>query len=107
MIGDVLVVVGAAMVFVAGVGIVRLPDVFVRMQVLSKASTFGVLCVTAGGATRVTDANDFTFLVLAGLLHLVTSPVGSNLLARSTYHARSIEHRIDAADDLADDLGRV
>lgn len=102
MIGEVLLVVGAVFILLAALGILRFDDVFVRMQVLSKASTFGLLCVLAGGVASLTSANDLTFLVLAGLLHLVTSPIGVNLLARATYLAPGIPFRIDAADDLAD-----
>jgi multicomponent Na+:H+ antiporter subunit G len=101
MIGEILLVIGALFILLAALGILRFDDVFVRMQVLSKASTFGILCVLAGGMASLTTANDLTFLVLAGALHLVTSPIGVNLLARATYLAPGIPFRIDAADDLA------
>lgn len=102
MIGEILLVVGSAFVLLAAVGMVRYDDVFIRMQILSKASTFGVLCVMSGGVVSLSRANDITFLLIAGVLHLVTSPVGSNLLARSTYFAEGIRHRIDSVDELKD-----
>ncbi len=102
MIGEALLLVGSAFVFLAAVGMLRFSDVFIRMQVLSKASTFGLLTVVAGGIATLPLANDVTSLLLAGLLHLVTSPVGSNLLARATYFAEGIDHRIDTVDELAE-----
>ncbi len=101
-IGEVLLLVGSAFTFLAAVGVLRFTDVFVRMQLLSKASTFGLLCVLAGGVASLNSANDVTSLLLAGLLHLVTSPVGGNLLARATYFAPAIDHRIDTLDELAE-----
>ena len=101
MIGELLLVVGSAFVLLAAVGMLRFRDVFVRMQVLSKASTFGLLCVVAGAIVELPGVNDITSLLAAGLLHLVTSPVGSNLLARATYYAPGIDHHIDTVDDLA------
>lgn len=101
MIGEALLVVGATFILLAAVGILRFSDVFVRMQILSKASTFGLLCVLAGGLMTMESANDITSLLIAGLLHLVTSPVGSNLLARATYFAEGIHHHIDRVDELA------
>lgn len=101
MIGEALLVIGAAFILLAAIGILRFDDVFVRMQILSKASTFGLLCVLSGGLASLELANDLTSLVLAGLLHLVTSPVGSNLLARATYFAPGVDHRIDGLDELA------
>lgn len=102
MIGEALLLTGSFFTFLAAIGVLRFGDVFVRMQILSKASTFGLLCVLAGGVVSLDSANDVTFLLLAGLLHLVTSPVGSNLLARATYLAPAIDHRIDAMDELAE-----
>lgn len=102
MIGEALLLTGSFFTFLAAIGVLRFDDVFVRMQILSKASTFGLLCVLAGGVAALDTANDITFLILAGLLHLVTSPVGSNLLARVTYFAPDIDHRIDALDELAE-----
>ncbi|MET0728362.1 MAG: monovalent cation/H(+) antiporter subunit G [Acidimicrobiales bacterium] len=101
MMGEALLVVGAAFILLAAVGMVRFTDVFTRMQVLTKASTFGLLTVLAGGIVSLTSANDVTTLVLAGLLHLVTTPVGSNLLARATYFAEGIGHGIDTVDELS------
>lgn len=101
MIGEGFLVVGAAFILLAALGILRFSDVLVRMQILSKASTFGLLCVLTGGVVNMESTNDVTSLLIAGLLHLMTSPVGSNLLARATYFADGIEHRIDTVDELA------
>ena len=102
MIGELLLVVGSVFILLAGLGMFRYRDVFVRMQILSKASTFGLLCVLVGGLATLRSVNDLTSLLIAGALHLVTSPVGSNLLARSTYFAEGIKHGIDTVDDLAE-----
>lgn len=102
MIGEALLVIGAAFILLAALGILRFSDVFVRMQILSKASTFGLLCVLAGGLVTMDSANDITSILIAGLLHLVSSPVGSNLLARATYFAEGIDHHIDTVDELAE-----
>src|SRR3546814_10415378 len=77
----------------------RYSDVFARMQVLSKASTFGLLTVMAGGIVALEPINDVTSIGLAGLLHLVTTPVGSNLLARATYFAEGIRYGIDTRSE--------
>ena len=41
-IASLLIVVGALFMLLAAVGIVRMPDLFTRMQAASKASTLGV-----------------------------------------------------------------
>lgn len=102
MIGEGLVLVGATFTLLAAIGTVRFDDVFARMHALSKASTLGLLLVLLGGVVSLRSANDITNLVLAGLLHLVTSPVGTNLISRATYYAEGIAHGIDTVDELAD-----
>jgi multicomponent Na+:H+ antiporter subunit G len=102
MIGELLVLVGAVLILLAGIGTVRFADVFSRMHALAKASTLGLLFVLLGGFLALRHPNDLTFLALAGFLHLVTSPIGNNLLARATYYAEGIPHEIDDVDELAD-----
>lgn len=87
MIGELLVLVGAVLALLSAVGMVRFDDVFVRMHALSKASTLGVLLALTGAAVSLTDPNDVTSLALAGVLQLVTSPVGANMVSRATYLA--------------------
>jgi multicomponent Na+:H+ antiporter subunit G len=99
---ELLVLVGAAFTFVAGLGSLRFTDVFSRMHALTKASTLGLLLVVAGAVVRLDHPNDRTSLILAALLHVLTSPVGSNLLSRATYFAEGIPHGIDTIDELAD-----
>ena len=42
-----LVLAGASLALLAGVGVVRMPDVFTRMQASTKASTLGLGCPAA------------------------------------------------------------
>ncbi len=101
MIGEALVLAGAALTFVSALGTVRFRDLFARMHALSKASTLGLLLVLVGAAAVLDHPNDITSLLLAAVLHLVTSPIGSNLLARATYFSEGIPSGIDTVDELA------
>lgn len=85
MLGEILALLGAAFMLLAGVGVVRFGDVFARMHALSKASTLAVVLLFGGAIVSLRDANDITSVVLAGILHLLTSPPASNLLSRATY----------------------
>jgi multicomponent Na+:H+ antiporter subunit G len=100
-IGEALVLAGAVFTLLAGVGTLRFSDVFSRMHALSKASAFGLLLAIAGALLVLDHVNDLTFLALAAVLHLITSPIGNNLLARATYYAEGIPHVIAAEDELA------
>lgn len=99
--GEALVLAGALLTLLASIGVLRFTDVFVRMHALTKASTLGLLLVLIGAALALEHPNDITSLVLAAALHVITSPIGNNLIARATYRAEGIPNGIDTTDELA------
>lgn len=99
MIGKTIMLVGALLVLLAGIGVIRFDDVLARMHALAKASTLGVVLVLVGAAVSLHDANDVTSLVLAALLQVLASPPASNLLSRATYLAGHIPHRLDVVEE--------
>ena len=90
MIGELLALLGATLILLSAVGVVRLGVVLARLHALAKASTLGVLLVLAGAAVNLRDLNDITSVVLAGILHLLTSPPASNMISRATYLTEGI-----------------
>ncbi|MPY92885.1 MAG: Na+/H+ antiporter subunit G [Acidimicrobiia bacterium] len=102
MIAEVLVLLGALLTLLAGVGVLRFGDALARMHAVTKASTLGVVLVVVGAALALDNPNDITSLLLAGALQLLTSPVSGNLLSRTTYLAEGIPNDIDAVDELAE-----
>lgn len=87
MTGEFLTLLGAALILLAAIGVVRFSDPLARLHALAKASTLGLLLVLAGAAVNLRDLNDITSVVLAGVLHLLASPPASNMLSRATYLA--------------------
>jgi multicomponent Na+:H+ antiporter subunit G len=51
-----LLLTGTALAVLAGLGLVRFPDVFSRMHAATKPATLGLLCVTLGLRCRWTTA---------------------------------------------------
>ena len=85
MIGELLALVGAALVLLSAVGVVRFPDVLARLHALAKASTLGLLLILTGAAVNLRDLNDLTSVALAGVLHVLASPPASNMVSRAAY----------------------
>ena len=90
MIGELLALVGAALVLLAAIGVVRLGDVLARLHALAKASTLGILLILAGAAVNLRNLNDLTSVVLAAILHLLAAPPGSNMVSRAAYLAEGL-----------------
>jgi multicomponent Na+:H+ antiporter subunit G len=83
----VLLVAGATLALLAAVGVLRMPDVFTRMQASTKASTLGLGCLLAGLAVRLPDS---ALVVRAGCIAgfvMLTTPVAAHVIARAAYLA--------------------
>ena len=91
MIVEAVVLLGAVLILLAAIGVVRFDDVLTRMHALTKASTLGVLLVLVGAALYLSNPNDYTSLALAAGLQLLTSPVSAHLIGRATYRAEGID----------------
>jgi multicomponent Na+:H+ antiporter subunit G len=99
-IAELIVLAGAVLILLAGIGVIRFDDALARMHALTKATTLGVLLVLLGAAIALPDPNDITSLVLAAVLQVLTSPVSAHMIGRATYRARSIKARVDVVDEL-------
>ncbi len=102
MIGELITLLGCALVLLAAVGVVRFPDALSRMQSLTKASTLAVVLVAVGSLFVLPTWNDDTSAIAAAVLQLLTLPISASLIARATYRARGIPHRVVTVDELAD-----
>jgi multicomponent Na+:H+ antiporter subunit G len=80
-------IVGSAFALLAAVGVLRMPDVFTRMQASTKASTLGVGCLAIGAALKFGDATSAIRLLSIGAFLLLTNPVSAHVIARAAYRA--------------------
>ena len=83
------VLIGAFFLLVGAIGMVRLPDFYMRLHAPTKASTLGVGGVLA--ASLLTGWAQGRFAVAELLITLfvfVTAPVSANLLAQAALHLR-------------------
>lgn len=80
-----LMLVGALFIFVAGLGVLRLPDLFMRMHANTKSATMGVGFIMLGAAVYFDDITVTTRAVAVVVFLLVTAPISSHLLARAAY----------------------
>ena len=78
-----LVVAGATLALLAGVGVVRMPDVFTRMQASTKASTLGLGCLLAALAIRHPDVSVVMRALSIGAFMMLTTAVSAHVIARA------------------------
>lgn len=91
---------GAIFVLLAAVGILRMPDLYLRISVTTKAATLGIglilLCVAAyfGEASITTRVLAIIFFLL------LTAPVGAHLIGRASYFVGTPLWKKSVMDDL-------
>jgi len=74
---------GALLLLISAIGLIRMPDTITRMHAGTKASTLGSLLIILG-AMFLEPSLSFKLAFLA-LFILITNPLSSSILARSTY----------------------
>ena len=100
-IGGVLLVCGASFLFFGGLGLVRMPDIFNRIQAGTKTTTLGTL-LTLSGAACLQPGWSFK-LLLIGLFLIFTNPLSSQVLACTAHHKGEKKSSLTKVDRLAED----
>jgi multicomponent Na+:H+ antiporter subunit G len=78
---------GSLFALLAAAGVLRMPDVFTRMQASTKASTLGLGCLLLGAALQMADFGSSIRLASIGAFVLLTTPVAGHVIARASYFA--------------------
>ena len=104
-IGGLLLIAGTAFLFFGGLGVVRMPDVFNRIQAGTKATTLGTILGLAGAACMRPEWA--LKLLLIGLFLLFTNPLSSQVLARAAHRTDRTKSKVTAVDRLAEDEGET
>lgn len=95
-VGELLMLLGALLVFVAGIGVHRFFDSLARLHAAGKASSLGMVLLLAGAALRSAHVGIRFEFLLTGILLLVAVPLATHVLVRSIYRQRQDRGRSPA-----------
>lgn len=85
-IAGIMVLLGGGFALVAGIGLIRLPDLYVRMHAATKAGTLGAGLVLVAVAVEA-QAIEVAARAVAGIIFLFfTAPIAAHLLGRAGYY---------------------
>jgi len=85
MVSGILFLAGAILGLLAAVGVLRMPDVFTRMQASTKAATLGLGCLLAGLAIQLPEVSVVIRAGSIGAFVMLTTPVAAHVIARAAF----------------------
>lgn len=83
-----LILLGGFFCFVAGLGVLRLPDVLIRMHASTKAGTLGSGLILIAVAVFFSDTTTITRAVATILFLLITAPVAAHMIGRAAFRSK-------------------
>ncbi|MEO0485790.1 MAG: monovalent cation/H(+) antiporter subunit G [Pseudomonadota bacterium] len=80
---SIFIGVGGIFAVAAGIGIIRLPDVYIRMHAATKVGTLSSGLVLAGVGIHFAEPAVVLRCVLIFLFLLLTAPIGAHMIGRA------------------------
>jgi len=84
-ISAVLMIIGTVFMLLAGLGILRMPDLFLRMSATTKAATLGVSFFLLALAVYFSDLGITSRALATIIFVLLTAPVAAHMIGRAAY----------------------
>lgn len=81
----ILMLLGAGFVLLASIGILRMPDLFTRLQASAKASTLGCGLILMAVAIWFGTLEAVTIALVVAVFIVLTAPVAAHMIARAAY----------------------
>jgi multicomponent Na+:H+ antiporter subunit G len=82
-ISSVFIIVGVVFMLISAIGIVRLPDFYIRMSAITKAATMGLGLIVVGIGIYFNDITISGKVIAIIFFILITSPVSAHIIARA------------------------
>ncbi|WP_152188687.1 monovalent cation/H(+) antiporter subunit G [Georgenia satyanarayanai] len=98
---------GALLALVAGLGIVRFPDLLSRMHAATKPQVLGLMLLMTGLGIELRSVTAGITLFLVVAFQLVTGPISAHMLSRAGYRTGKVDHSLLVVDELTEDLERA
>lgn len=101
-VGSALLILGALIIASAAIGLLKLPDVYTRTSAVGTAAGLGVALMIIGVVVLDFSVLNLVKGIIAVIAQLLTSAVGSFVLARASYMTGSKPVETTVPDELAE-----
>ena len=80
----VLILAGSFLMLIAAIGVIRMPDIFMRMHAATKAPSLGIMLMLIAVMISFPDIYSILKSILVIIFLYLTIPVSANLLGKSS-----------------------
>jgi len=102
-LGAAITILGSIFLLLGALGVLRMPDVYNRMQAGTKATTLGTLLFLSGIAIGHSACACIDKTIILILFIIFTNPISSHALARAAHHIGIPLTDKTVRDELAED----
>ena len=95
---------GAGFVFIGGIGILRLPDLYTRMHAASLTDTLGTMLLLLGIMLQAGLSLATIKLIAIALFLLLTGPTATYALANAALLSGRVPEGADLPEELSEDM---
>lgn len=85
LLGTILMIFGVFFILIAGVGLLRMPDLYLRMSTATKASTLGLGLILLGTAIYFGNLGIASRAIATIIFVMLTAPVSAHMIGRAAY----------------------
>jgi len=79
-------IIAALLMLIASIGLVRMPDLYLRTSATSKSSTLGIALIMLGAILFFRDREVTLLAVSVFFFIMLTAPIAAHLVGRIAYH---------------------
>jgi multicomponent Na+:H+ antiporter subunit G len=102
----IFIIAGVVFMMIAALGILRLPDFYIRMSAITKAGTMGVGLIVVGIAIYFNELLIATKAFVIISFMVLTAPVAAHIIARAAYKQGVPFWGKNLVDELDEEIGK-
>lgn len=99
-ISSIFLILGSLLILISAIGIIRLPDIYMRMSSTTKAATLGVGLVLIGTAVHFWEIGIVSRAIVIVLFLYLTAPIAAQMIGRASYFNKTPLWKGTIRDDL-------
>lgn len=84
-ISIICILIGMAFMLISALGVVRMPDLYLRMSASTKSSTLGVAFILLAAAVHFYDLSISGRSIATIIFIMITAPVAAHMMGRAAY----------------------